>query len=318
MRYFRFLFLIHSAISSIVMANPLGNTVGESYESVIVNSYTDPVRLAYSVKGTGDKRALLIMGASSPMELWNLQVDFLVDKGYQVCVFDNRGAGRSDLPICISSIKGMADDTIGLLDHLGWTSNVHVVGSSMGGMIAMELAINYPQYVKSLCLTSTLADATIAQNQELMVERTRRRLAAVNQKTTSDFDKAFPKVWLDAPYKDNPGITNRDWVVQWSMTWIKQAGIIGQANAMKTHHVTDDRLALIHKANIPTIVCTGSDDTVIYMFNSEAIAKVLHAPLQVYKGCGHSVQIQEKDNYNQLLLDHFMNAILNEHNALFH
>jgi pimeloyl-ACP methyl ester carboxylesterase len=55
----------------------------------------------------------------------------------------------------------MVEDTIGLLNHLGWTSGVHIAGGSLGGMIAMELAINYPSYVKSLVLACTFADATL-------------------------------------------------------------------------------------------------------------------------------------------------------------
>jgi pimeloyl-ACP methyl ester carboxylesterase len=51
----------------------------------------------------------------------------------------------------------MALDTVDLLNHLGWKSNVHVIGVSMGGMIALELASNHPEYIGSLTLTSTHA-----------------------------------------------------------------------------------------------------------------------------------------------------------------
>ena len=59
-----------------------------------------------------------------------------------------------------NSTKEMALDTRDLMDHLGWTSNVHVVGVSMGGMIALELACLCPEYMTSLCLTSTHAGRT--------------------------------------------------------------------------------------------------------------------------------------------------------------
>lgn len=76
---------------------------------------------------------------------------------YSCLVFDNRGMGASDKPLLRYTTSEMARDTIELLDHVGWTGlrSVHVVGISMGGMIAQELAMLVPERICSLNLIST-------------------------------------------------------------------------------------------------------------------------------------------------------------------
>ena len=85
--------------------------------------------------------------------------DYLIrplSKHFKVLAFDNRGSGRSDKPDEPYSIAMMADDTIGLMDALGIEKAV-VVGLSLGGRIAMELALSYPERVEKLVLVSTSA-----------------------------------------------------------------------------------------------------------------------------------------------------------------
>lgn len=71
--------------------------------------------------------------------------------------FDNRGVGSSDAPKGVYSTSQMAQDTLELLDALGWKSDVHVAGVSMGGMISLELVLADPKRFSSLVLTSTNA-----------------------------------------------------------------------------------------------------------------------------------------------------------------
>ncbi|KAI9598969.1 Alpha/Beta hydrolase protein [Syncephalis fuscata] len=292
----------------------LFNMTVTGYQTTIVNPDTDPLRMAYELHGSGDKRVILIMGMGATMETCELQKEALVKNGYQVCVFDNRGVGRTDAPETNYTTKQMANDTIGLLNHLGWTSGVHVVGASLGGLIAMELAINYPQYVKSLCLTSTLADATLPKNKEYSVEPIYDRIINNNVDRSKWAEQLFTLEWLEAQNDDEPSKTNLQWITEvmgkmaQTIPEIKKTGVFGQFNALKTHQVSDDRLLLIRKANIPIVICTGDVDKVVHMFNSEHMAKVLEAPLQIFKGCGHSVAMQEKNNYNKLLLNHFTTA----------
>ena len=102
------------------------------------------------------------MGLGAFKTAWQRQTkDFGHDQGskYSCLIFDNRGMAESDKPLMRYSTSEMAKDTLELLDHLGWTSKreLHVVGISMGGMIAQELALLVPERIASLSLISTAA-----------------------------------------------------------------------------------------------------------------------------------------------------------------
>ena len=127
--------------------------------------------IEYDVHGADDGvPLLLVMGLGGQLIGWPLElVDQLVERGFRVIRFDNRDVGlstRIDAPVptrrevvsavvarrfahAAYSIEDMADDTAGLLEHLG-VGKAHVVGVSMGGMIAQSLAIRHPLRVASL------------------------------------------------------------------------------------------------------------------------------------------------------------------------
>jgi len=117
------------------------------------------VNLYYEVHGRGEP-LLLIMGLGANTTGWWAQVPAFSRK-YQVIAFDNRGAGRSDKPNEPYSIGQMADDAQALLDELG-VGPAHVFGMSLGGMIAQELALRYPESVRTLMLGGTMAGGPTA------------------------------------------------------------------------------------------------------------------------------------------------------------
>ena len=117
-----------------------------------------PFKLAYELHGHGPRKVVLIVGLGGFMRTWQRQTkDFGhtdADK-YTCLIFDNRGMGESDKPILRYTTTEMAKDTIELLDHVGWTDNrsLHIVGISMGGMIAQELVRVSQEYNASFKLT---------------------------------------------------------------------------------------------------------------------------------------------------------------------
>ncbi|MBV9033351.1 MAG: alpha/beta fold hydrolase [Acidobacteriaceae bacterium] len=109
-------------------------------------------RLYWEEHGSGPP-VLLIMGLSFTLEMWFRVVPHLI-QSYRVILFDNRGIGRSDVPRGPYTIPTMASDAIAVLDAAG-VAAAHVVGASMGGMIAQELTLRYPERVHSLILGCT-------------------------------------------------------------------------------------------------------------------------------------------------------------------
>jgi 3-oxoadipate enol-lactonase len=113
------------------------------------------VEIYYEVHGEGYP-LIMIQGYSGSSEDWNQVEPRAADlaKHYKVILIDSRGTGRSSAPPGEYSIKDMADDTAALLEYLH-LPKAHVLGTSMGGMIAQEIALNYPEKVGGLILLYT-------------------------------------------------------------------------------------------------------------------------------------------------------------------
>ena len=95
------------------------------------------------------------MGLSYPAYMWHRSRPVLA-KSYRTIALDNRGVGQSDAPPGVYPIALMASDAAAVLDAAGIES-AHVFGASMGGMIAQEFALQYPNRVRSLILACTAA-----------------------------------------------------------------------------------------------------------------------------------------------------------------
>jgi len=105
--------------------------------------------LAYEVRGTGPP-VMFIQGVGVHGSAWKPQLDELASS-YECLAFDNRGLGRSQPVGCRLSIQQMAEDTLALMDARGWPS-AHMVGHSMGGLIALRVALEARTRVRSLSL----------------------------------------------------------------------------------------------------------------------------------------------------------------------
>jgi 3-oxoadipate enol-lactonase len=114
------------------------------------------ISINYAVDGDGPETVLFINGLADDLETWAFQVPALLEAGYRVVRFDNRGIGKTDKPVGPYSTALMAADAKALADALGLTA-YHVMGVSMGGMIAQRFGLAYPEVVKSLTLASTYA-----------------------------------------------------------------------------------------------------------------------------------------------------------------
>lgn len=110
------------------------------------------IQLHYEEYGKGPP-LVMILGLGQDIATWGLQVSELSNH-LRLIVFDNRDSGRSSRCTEIYTTETMARDTIGLMDHLG-IDRAHILGTSMGGMIAQQIALMAPERVSSLILAST-------------------------------------------------------------------------------------------------------------------------------------------------------------------
>src|SRR5829696_3744794 len=112
-----------------------------------------PVRIAYDVRGHG-RPLVLVQGVGIGRWGWEPVADRLARR-FQVITIDNRGIGASDTPPGHYSTRAMANDVLAVLDHAG-IQQANVLGTSLGGMIAQELALAHPERVDRLVLVATI------------------------------------------------------------------------------------------------------------------------------------------------------------------
>jgi 3-oxoadipate enol-lactonase len=115
-------------------------------------AHVNGISIYYETHGEGEP-LVLIPGLATDVSEYHRIIAALAAR-YHVIALDNRGAGRSNKPDIPYSIQVMADDTAALLDALG-IKQTHILGTSMGGRIALALALQHPEHAKSLILVST-------------------------------------------------------------------------------------------------------------------------------------------------------------------
>ena len=114
------------------------------------------IELGYRVEGNGPETVVLVNGIGDDLEAWAMQVPDLLAAGLRVVTFDNRGIGRSDKPAGPYTSRQGATDTHAVVRALG-LGPFHLVGCSMGGLIALEYALAFPDDLRSLVLANTYA-----------------------------------------------------------------------------------------------------------------------------------------------------------------
>lgn len=119
-------------------------------------AHVNDIDLNYRLEGEGEQTVVLINGLADDLVSWDLQVPALLAAGHRVLRFDNRGIGESSAPAGPYTSRMLADDAKALVDHLGLT-DFHLMGVSMGGMIAQEYALAYGRDLRSLTLACTYA-----------------------------------------------------------------------------------------------------------------------------------------------------------------
>jgi len=264
------------------------------------------IDLYYDEQGSGDP-LLLVMGLAADSAAWMFQVpDFA--RHHRTIVFDNRGVGRSAKPPGPYTIHEMADDTVGLLDALG-IARAHVVGVSMGGMIAQELALQHPDRVRGLVLACTYPEPDADVERQLQFS-----VAQFGGTVSADGEMRIDLAALDPMLFFQhllPRVFNQSFIDQ-ELPKLMQLfsgalqygfsmeAIFGQVAAVMGHRTTDR----LQRITAPTLVITGDADLLIPPANSTVLARhIPNARLVTVPGGSHGFNFETPEIFNREVLE---------------
>ena len=252
------------------------------------------IKIYYNIFGLGEP-LVLIMGLRRNIEWWYCQIPELSAR-YRVLAFDNRGAGRSDKPVMPYSIRLFADDTAALIDSLK-LGRVNVMGISMGGYIAQELAINYPDKVKRLVLGCTGPGG--ARAVLMSPERTEKFIANDGLTPEEILRKDMDIYFSDRFIAENPERIKE--FIEISLRWYQPPdAFLRQYEACRKHD-TGGRLQNIQ---VPTLILSGDDDPLVPADNSRMLKSlILHAESYFFPGLRHAFFIEAWEEVNQKILE---------------
>jgi 3-oxoadipate enol-lactonase len=250
------------------------------------------VRLEYELIGDGEP-LLLVQGLGYTRDGWG-ELPRLLAESFRVAYYDNRGVGRSDVPPGPYTVRALAEDAVAVLDAAG-IDRAHVVGASLGGMVAQELALGWSDRVDRLVLACTtpggvrayplperslhvFAQFALLPPEEALLLAVKNSLADATVAERPDLVEAVYRYRLDnAPPLDG---------------WQAQL-------AAGSTHDAHDRLGAIAA---PTLVLTGTADNVIDPRNSELLREAIPAArLERIDGAGHIFFWEEPERAAQLI-----------------
>jgi 3-oxoadipate enol-lactonase len=246
------------------------------------------VRLAYEVAGDGPP-LLLIMGLGYDRHGWG-PVPALLAEDFRVAWFDNRGLGESSVPAGPYSAALMAGDALAVMDAAGF-ERAHVVGTSLGGMIAQELVLAHPERVDKLVLACTMAGGPDAY--------------PIPQRTVEAV-KRFPLLPPEEGYRlvvenalSDETVASRPELVEELVAYRLSHqppfdGWLAQAAAGTTY----DGGGRLGEIRVPTLVQAGTGDHVVDHRNSPLLAEAIpDARLELFEGLGHLYFYEDPERF---------------------
>lgn len=246
------------------------------------------VDLAYRFDGPKQGRVVLLSNSlMSNYDMWDRTVPALSER-YRVLRYDTRGHGRSGTTPGPYSIEMLADDAAGLLDALG-IACAHIVGLSMGGMIAQQLGARFPDKVLSLALCDTASEMP---PRSLWAER----LAIAQKQGIAGLVDGTIKRWFNASF-----IEHEPAEIEKVRRFILGTGVEGySACAAAVRDMAQTTLLLKIKA--PTLVMTGRQDPACTVDQATVLHRVIEgSKLVILEDAAHLANIEQPQAFNQAL-----------------
>ncbi|HUZ37769.1 MAG TPA: alpha/beta fold hydrolase [Streptosporangiaceae bacterium] len=247
----------------------------------------------YKLEGDGPETIVLVNGLADDLETWAFQVEDFLAAGYRVLRFDNRGIGASSKPAGPYSSRMLADDAKALVDSLGVTG-FHLMGVSMGGMIAQEYALAYGADLRSATFACTYAAAGP------FCSRMFDMWAGIAPVLGVPYVMRDVTLWaFTVPFFDQRGEelaefeTAMRYMDQPIHAYLAQLAVIQQ-------HDTTSRLSQIA---VPTLVLAGGEDILIPVSLSRQLHELVPGSTWATTKGGHACLWEHPAEFNQIFLE---------------
>lgn len=256
----------------------------------------EDVELEYVIEGDGDETVVLVAGLGDDLNSWDVQVPALAGAGFRVLRFNNRGIGRSSCPEPPYTTHEMARDLYGLV-HFHGLGDFHLIGNSLGGMIAQAYVSSFASSLLSLTLSCTALDVgpigdRLFGQWERNVPRLGPDYLAVEAALWS-----FSRETFSDKEADVQGFEDE---VRAGPPPLK--GFLGQIAALRAHRTHGPPTRPVPR----TLVVSGLEDRIFPEPLQTQLAKAF-AARHVFVPGGHACQWESADFYNTVLLE-FLSA----------
>ncbi len=247
------------------------------------------IKMGYRTYGNGYP-LVMIMGYGSTMNLWEPGLIRTLSSRFKVIVFDNRGMGNTEAGQHAFTIEQFADDTVGLMDALG-IPQAHVLGWSMGALIAEEVALRHPGKVNKLALYAAHCSASLFPPAPEVVQKLTDTSGTAEERGMRFISVLFPLDWLRSH-----GERIKE-VFYHPMGSILPETMAKQSVAISTWKGCCDRLGEI---NNPTLVIGGANDVLVPPQNARYLAsKFPNSQLVLIENGGHGLMFQYPDKFSE-------------------
>ena len=265
----------------------------------MADAHNGPARLHYEVHGEGDP-VLMIMGLGSSAKAWYRLLPHIA-RHHRAIVFDNRGTGQSDRVSGRLTMNDLVCDALAVLDAAG-ERRAHVLGASMGGMIAQHVALDHRERVKSLTLCCTTpVGRSGAPPWRLLAS------AAIRPLVGPGGTQALiaPALYAKRTREEQPDRVAEDQKVR-ADDATPAATTYAQLGAVAGH---DTRRRLSELRGIPTAVLHGDEDTLVPTDRGRDLAGAIPgAKLVIIPGAAHLMTIDAEEETAAAILEHLASA----------
>jgi 3-oxoadipate enol-lactonase len=250
------------------------------------------IRMYYDIRGVGREPVLFISGLGADHRVWDALVPKFAER-YRCLLFDNRGVGRTEKPKGRYTTELLARDVSALLETIH-IPRAHVIGISMGGAIAQELAITHPENVGSLILVSTWAKADAFRR-----ELGQCRLRAAKACNRSTFWREHLLWCFTHDFYETYSGTVTAARAFLAKTVQPSYALARQMEAVINH----DALSRLHRIQAATLIVAGDEDISTPVRFARALqGKIKGAKLTIVKGAAHSLTTEQPDRFVEIAL----------------